>query len=85
MRFASGGESVFHHFKRIFACAADGANPIFGDVFKSGAGSDAAIGIAYFGVINPLAGNANIFFHDALSFCERPSRRLSEGSGLSGE
>jgi hypothetical protein len=47
----------------IFAYAADGANPIFWNVFKSGAGLDTAVWVAYFGVINITASVANVLFH----------------------
>ena len=43
-----------------------GADPIFGDIFPGGAGSDAAVGIADGGVIDIAAG-ADIL-HGAVSF-----------------
>jgi hypothetical protein len=47
----------------IFGGAADGANPILGDVGKGGAGSYAIIGIALFGVVNIAADQTDITIH----------------------
>ena len=55
-----------HFFKLVFANAAEGAHPIFGDILKGRAGSDAALGVTHFGVVNPIAYDATILFHDAL-------------------
>ena len=52
--------------EHVLAQAADGADPIFGDIFPGGAGSDAAVGIADGGVIDIAAG-ADIL-HGAVSF-----------------
>ena len=48
----------------VLANAADGANPVFGNVFKSCAGSDAAIGVSYFRVIHITTSVANVLFHN---------------------
>ena len=57
--FLLGGEHVL-------AQAADGADPILGDIFPGGAGGDAAVGVADGGVIDIAAG-ADVL-HDAVSF-----------------
>ena len=49
--------------KFIFAYAAEGANPVFGKVFKGCAGFDAGIGVAHFGVVNPVADNTFVLLH----------------------
>ena len=49
--------------KFIFAYAAEGANPVFGEVFKGCAGFDAGIGVAHFGVVNPVADNTFVLLH----------------------
>ena len=54
------------HFRELFlAQAADGAHPIFGDIFPGRAGSDAVVRIAGFGVIDITAG-ALVLIHDAI-------------------
>ena len=57
-------ESLFLYGEVVLAYAADGAYPVFGDVFKGSAGGDAAVGVAYFGVINVTTGVANVLFHN---------------------
>jgi hypothetical protein len=47
----------------ILAYSADGAYPIFRDVFKGCAWGDAAIRIANFWVIHVTTGFANVLFH----------------------
>ncbi len=58
-----GARSV-NFFELVFAYSADGANPIVGDVFKFSSGSDAAIGVANRGVINPIANFTDVFIHN---------------------
>ena len=58
-----GGHDLLLDGEIVFAYAADGAYPIFGNVFKGCAGGDAAIGVAYFGVIHITAGFANVLLH----------------------
>ena len=48
----------------LFAYSADGAYPILGEILEGCAWSDAAVGIAYFGVINITACVANVLFHN---------------------
>ena len=55
-RVGSGGS------KSVLAQAADGAHPILGDILPFGAGGDAAVGIADFGIVDVTAG-AFKFFH----------------------
>ena len=47
----------------VLAYAAYRAYPIVGQVFKLGAGSDTAFGVAYCGVVIPIADFANVFVH----------------------
>jgi hypothetical protein len=47
----------------VLAYAADGAYPVFGDVFEGGAGGDAVVGVAHFRVIHVTTGVANVLFH----------------------
>ena len=53
----------FDDGKVVFANTAFGAFPIVGDVFELGAGGKSAIGVTDFGVIDPAAYVADIFFH----------------------
>lgn len=53
--------------EHVLAQAADGADPIGGDIFPGSAGGDAVIGIANGGVINIAAG-ADILIHSQRSF-----------------
>ena len=48
------------------ADTADGAHPVFGDVFEGSTGLDAAVGIAGFGVVDVTAYVAYILFHKLL-------------------
>ena len=62
--FGKGSRKLFHHlFKLVFAYAAEGANPIVGNVFKGSSGFNATFGVANGRVVHPLAHNAIIFFH----------------------
>ena len=54
---------LFHNRKTVLADAAKRAGPTVRDGLKRGAGSDAAVGIAFFWVINVTADVANILFH----------------------
>ena len=47
----------------VFAYAAEGANPVVGDIFKRGTRLDAAFGVSNGGVILPAAYFTNIFIH----------------------
>ena len=47
----------------ILAYAAEGAYPIFRQIFEGGSGLDAIVGIAKFGIINISANIAYILFH----------------------
>jgi hypothetical protein len=58
-----GYVALFFGFEFVLAGAADGAYPIFREVFPFGAGFDAVIGISLGLVINVSADSANIFFH----------------------
>lgn len=53
-------------FECVFTKAANRANPIFRNIFKRSAGSDATIGITYCGVVNPFTCCANVLFHISL-------------------
>lgn len=57
---------VFQDGKVVLADAAFGAFPIVGNIFEGGTGGNAAIGVAHFGVVDPSAYIAYIFFHFAL-------------------
>ena len=52
----------------FLAYAADGAYPVLGEVFESGAGSYAVIGVAELWIIDVTAGVANILFHSVEVF-----------------
>ncbi len=54
---------LFHDREAVLANAAKRAGPAVGDGFKGSAGSDAAIGIAFFWVIDVTADVANVLFH----------------------
>ena len=62
--------------KGILAHAADGADPIIGNILKGSAGSDTAIGIAKLGVVNVTA-NA-LVFHGELNFLSQVSRFVGQ-------
>lgn len=47
----------------FFSYAADGADPVVGKVFEGCSGCDSCVGVAFFGVVNPLADGANVLFH----------------------
>lgn len=53
----------FGRFEIAFSDAADGADPIFGNVFKSRAGRDAAVGIALGRIVNVTANGTDVFLH----------------------
>jgi hypothetical protein len=50
-------------FEIVFGCAADGAYPVGGDIFKFGSGVYAVVGIAFGGVVDIAANSTNIFIH----------------------
>ena len=54
---------VFVDAEVFLAYAANGANPIFGNVFESGAGSNAGIGITFGGIVNITTGVTDVLFH----------------------
>ena len=47
----------------VLAYAAKWANPIFGELFKWGAGGDTVVGVSYCGVVLVTADVAYILFH----------------------
>ena len=62
--FGKGSRKLFYHlFKLVFAYAAEGANPIVGNVFKGSSGFNTTFGVANGRVVHPLAHNAIILFH----------------------
>ena len=50
-------------YEILFPYAADGAYPIVGDILEGGAGGDSSVGVAYRGVINPVAYLTSVLFH----------------------
>ena len=52
----------------VLTYSTDGTYPIFGNIFKGCAGSNAAIGIANFRIIHVTAGFANVLFHKLFVF-----------------
>lgn len=62
--FLRGGTGLFRNlFEHVFADAADGANPVFGNLFELRSGGDASVGIAHCGVVYPLTNGATVLFH----------------------
>jgi hypothetical protein len=68
----SPSHPLFYAFRRAailgsgkvrLGSAADGTDPIFGQIFKSGAGGDAAVRVAGGGIIFIATHIANIFLH----------------------
>ena len=59
---------LFHDREAVLANAAKRAGPTVGDGFKWGAGSDAAVGVAFFWVIDITTDVANVLFHIEQSF-----------------
>ena len=57
-------QDLFCRYKFIFASAAQGAYPIFGKIFKSGARGDAIVGISDFRIVHITAHVTNVFFHN---------------------
>lgn len=47
----------------ILAYATEGAHPVGGDVFESSAGGNAAVGVAFGGVVDVTTDVANVLFH----------------------
>jgi len=56
-------KALFHDREAVLADAAKRAFPAVGNGFKRSAGSDAAIGIAFFWVVDVTADVANVLFH----------------------
>ena len=54
---------LFHDREAVLANAAKRAGPVVGNSLKRGAGSDSAIGIAFFWVVDVTTDIANILFH----------------------
>ncbi len=52
----------------VLAYATNRAYPIFGEIFKSCAGSNAAIGVAHCRIVFVSANVANVLFHKASFF-----------------
>ena len=67
----TGGKLIYRRFlllfKSVFAQTADGADPIFGNVFPGSAGGHTVIGIADSGIVFIAAG-AGVFIHSNVSF-----------------
>lgn len=59
------GECLFSDFEYFLTHSAEGANPIFGEVFKTCAGGDASFGVTNFGVVNVVTNGAKILFHSS--------------------
>ena len=57
---------LFSNFEYFFTHSAEGANPIFGEFFKTCAGGDACFGVTYFGVVNVVTYGAKILFHNLI-------------------
>jgi hypothetical protein len=53
-------------FKVVFANAAEGADPVVRDLLEGGAGGDAAVRIAYRGIINVTTYKASKLLHNVL-------------------
>ena len=66
--FGSDRNLVGEGGELVFADTAERAGVIVGEFFKGCAGGDAVFGVAYFGIIYPVAYVANIFFHNLYSF-----------------
>ena len=59
---------LFHDRETVLADAAKRAGPAVGNGLKRGARSDAAVGIAFFWVVDVTADVANVLFHDGCCF-----------------
>jgi hypothetical protein len=59
---------LFLNGEIVFSYSTDGTNPIIGNIFEGCSGSYAAVGIAYFRVVNITACVANVLFHDNVWF-----------------
>lgn len=57
-------ERLFFGREVFFGYAAKRASPIIGNIFESGAGCNAGIGVAYFGIVDVATYVAYIFFHN---------------------
>jgi hypothetical protein len=54
---------IFYGLEHIFVDLAQGADPVIRDVFKRGSRSDAAVRVAFFGIVHVLTHGADIFLH----------------------
>ena len=59
----AGGFGLLRFAELVFANAAQGAYPVFGQSIKSGARLDSVIRIAYGGIVHITANVANILIH----------------------
>ena len=59
------GSSAIIRFKIFFANEADGAVPLFGEVFESCSCGNIVLWITYGGIIYPVANKAFILLHGA--------------------
>ena len=64
----SGKVLLFCFFELILAYAAKRAGPVIGQIFKGGAGGDAVVGIADFGIVLITAGAAYVLIHCCAPF-----------------
>lgn len=67
---------LFFDFKITFSCAADGALPGIGNIFKSRSGGDAVVGIAFSRIIDIAANRTYVFFHWFLLSFEMLNNRV---------
>ena len=58
---------ILYNLEVFLSNAADGAYPVFGNIFKRSARSNAAFGITYLGVVNPVTYSANVLLHKFVS------------------
>jgi len=61
-------QPLFHDREAVLADAAKRAGPVVGNGLKGGAGGDAAIGVAFFWVVDVTADVANVLFHFCVIF-----------------
>lgn len=55
---------LFHYFEIFFSDTTEGAYPVVGNFFKRCSGSDSSIGVSHGRVVNPIAYDATILFHN---------------------
>lgn len=51
-------------FEIFLSYSAYRAHPVVGDIFKGSSGLNAVVGIANFGIVDPVANSASVFFHN---------------------